>query len=216
MGRTRELQRYLANHMDKTLVNLISILVTGSGLFAVLTKFNVPELSGTFWGHNPFMIKRDAIDTTMTWIFASLALFGLLAQVFAEIVGDALPDRLYTSSSYVVFFIGGLVCTTLLVFLLGSIGKRLARRKWFPRIIESNTEGFRSIQSILANDGWREDQLAHKDSIPDPENYRKKNLEQASQRLAQIEKLLELSNVSDDLEPRIRRLRPYFDEQRAT
>jgi hypothetical protein len=48
--------------MDKTLLDLISLLIAGAGLFAVLTKFNVPQLRATYWDENPYALKRDEID----------------------------------------------------------------------------------------------------------------------------------------------------------
>ena len=35
--------------MDRTIINLVSILVGGAGLFTVLTGFNVPELNMNFF-----------------------------------------------------------------------------------------------------------------------------------------------------------------------
>ena len=35
--------------MDRTIINLVSILVGGAGLFTVLTGFNVPELNVIFF-----------------------------------------------------------------------------------------------------------------------------------------------------------------------
>ncbi|MFA6472823.1 MAG: hypothetical protein WCU00_12360, partial [Candidatus Latescibacterota bacterium] len=55
-------------YIDKTSLNLISILISGAGLFAVLTKYNVPELNMTYLDGNPFAEKREVIDCFMTWI----------------------------------------------------------------------------------------------------------------------------------------------------
>jgi hypothetical protein len=81
--------------MDRTLLNLTTILISGAGLFAVLTKFSVPELRMAFFGENPFAIKREQIEFVMTWIFTSLAISGLLVQVFKEILGNEIPERLH-------------------------------------------------------------------------------------------------------------------------
>jgi hypothetical protein len=59
--------------MDRTILNLLSLIIGGSGIFVVLTKFNVPELNMSFLGENPFAIKRDAIDNVMTWIFTKVS-----------------------------------------------------------------------------------------------------------------------------------------------
>ena len=54
--------------MDKTLLDLISLLIAGAGLFAVLTKFNVRQLRATYFGENPYALKRDEIERVMTWL----------------------------------------------------------------------------------------------------------------------------------------------------
>jgi hypothetical protein len=71
--------------LDETLLNLTTILVSGAGLFAVLTKFSVPELRMRFFDENPFEIKREEIDLVTTWILTLLALVGLILQAFKEI-----------------------------------------------------------------------------------------------------------------------------------
>ena len=65
--------------MDKTSLNIVSIVLGGVGLFVVLTKFSVPELHATFLDSNPFVVKRDVIESFMTWLFTGLTLFGLAA-----------------------------------------------------------------------------------------------------------------------------------------
>ncbi|MDF0673185.1 MAG: hypothetical protein P0120_02415 [Nitrospira sp.] len=111
--------------MDRTLINLLSILVGGAGLFTVLTGFNVPELNMSFWGENPYAVKRDAIDNTMKWMFTLVASLGLVLQIWAEIWGENLPDRLYDSSYYTVFSVIGLVVVGSLVWLLTGVGIKL-------------------------------------------------------------------------------------------
>ena len=45
--------------MDRTILNIVSILIGGAGLVTALTGFNVPQLNMSFWGENPFAVKRD-------------------------------------------------------------------------------------------------------------------------------------------------------------
>ena len=79
--RSQKIEEFISNKimhpfcLDKTLLNLSTILFAGSGLFAVLTKFSVPELNLTIMGGNPYhiKIKREKIEKVMTWIFISLA-----------------------------------------------------------------------------------------------------------------------------------------------
>jgi hypothetical protein len=107
--------------MDRTILNLLSLFIGGSGLFVVLTKFNVPELNMSFLGENPFAIKRDAIENVMTWIFTGVALVGLLLQIFGEIWSDRLPSRQHTIRFYVWFSSASLVAAIAIVFLLTAI-----------------------------------------------------------------------------------------------
>lgn len=80
-------RRYISI-MDKTIINILTFLISGSGFFMALTKFNVPQLNQTFLGTNPFLIKRDKIDSVMTGVFTLLAISGLLLQLYSEIWGE--------------------------------------------------------------------------------------------------------------------------------
>ncbi len=48
--------------LDKTILNLLTLLIAGGGLFAVLTKFDVPQLRMSFLGENLYALKRDVVD----------------------------------------------------------------------------------------------------------------------------------------------------------
>lgn len=85
--------------MDKTSLNLISIVLGGVGLFVVLTKFSVPELHATFLRSNPFAVKRDIIESVMTWLFTGLTLLGLLVQVGVAIWSNRIGERVHTAAS---------------------------------------------------------------------------------------------------------------------
>jgi hypothetical protein len=39
---------------DKIILDLLTILIAGVGLFAILTKFDVPQLRSSFFGENPY------------------------------------------------------------------------------------------------------------------------------------------------------------------
>ena len=52
-----------------------------------------PELNTTFFGSNPFIVKRDAIESMMTWLFTVLTLLGLLLQVFVAVWDDRIEER---------------------------------------------------------------------------------------------------------------------------
>ena len=72
--------------IDRTIINLITLLISGTGIFAALTKYSAPELSKSYWGENPFAFKRDKIDAVMTWIFTILVALGLLFHALTLII----------------------------------------------------------------------------------------------------------------------------------
>jgi hypothetical protein len=197
--------------MDRTILNLLSLIIGGSGIFVVLTKFNVPELNKSFWDENPFAIKRDAIDNVMTWIFTCLALVGLLLQIIGEIFSDRFPERQYTIRFYAWFSFASLLALVAVVFFLTAIGNRIAKRTWMPLIVAKMTDAYNQTRFIIEHDGWRADQMNVKDTLADPTPYRRANFETAESRIAQIEKLLDLPSDGDDLKLRLERLKPYFE-----
>jgi hypothetical protein len=199
--------------MDRIILDLISIVLGGIGLLVVLTKFNVPELNATFIGSNPFAVKRDIINSTMTWLFTALTLLGLLVQVGVAIWGNHIEQRVHTPRFCAVFFVGVLIAAAILVRLLTAAGKCLARRCWHPRIVESQKEVYKAATFIIEHDGWREHQLAVKDTLPDPERQRTTNLEAATEHIEQIEKLLEVPSRSTKLRTRLNGLKPFFEHR---
>jgi hypothetical protein len=199
--------------MDRTSLNLISIVLGGVGLFVVLTKFSVPELHATFLGSNPFAAKRDIIESVMTWLFTGLTLLGLLVQVGVAVWGNQLEERVHTTQFYVVLFVLMLAIGLALVPLLTSVGNRVARRSWLPQAVENQKEVYKAASFVIDHEGWREDQLAVKDTLPDPERYRTANLETATRQVEQIEKLLELPSGSTDLRARLNAIKPFFDHR---
>ena len=183
---------------------------------AALTGFNVPELRQTYFGSNPFALKRDAIENVSSWAFAMLAATALGIQVAAEIWATSLPDRAHSSSYYLIVSSIAAVAVAFVTWLLTRIVRRLARRKWLPQIITSQRELFTRAESFLANDGFYSEQLEEQRSEPgtglDP--VRSRNRAEVITYLEQIEKLVELPPLADSSEgaiaARIQRLRPYF------
>jgi len=196
--------------MDKIIVNLTSILLSGTGFFVVFTKFNVPELRSSFYGQNPFMIKADQIDNVTTWIFTGLAIIGLLIQVLKEIFGMSIPDRIHTVRYYIFFFIIGVFAMVWLTWGFSSVSKLIARQIWLPKIINSHSESFSKALFIVEHDGWREDQIRNKDTLKDSERYKNANYESVERSLKQIERLLDLPKNEDDFSKRIEKLKHYF------
>ena len=70
---------------------------------------------------------------------------------------------------------------------------------------------YKAARFVIEHDGWREDQLAVKDTIPEPERFRTANLENAARQVEQMEKLLEMPPRSTDLRARLDRIKPFFE-----
>lgn len=187
------------------------MVLGGTGLFVVLTKFNVPELNMSFFGTNPFAIKRDEIESVMTWLFTALALVALLVQVGMVIFDDQIEERLHTTYFYIFVLIGSLAVAGVLVLLLTVVGNKLARDRWLPKIVESQMELYETAKFIIEHDGWRKDQLLGKDTIADPNRFRSANRQTAEKHCEQIEKLLDISPDTNDLSQRLMRLKSYFE-----
>ncbi len=146
----------------------------------------------------------------MTWIFSLLAIVGIFVQVFNEIFGDRIPDRLYEVKYYFLFFILGLAAMICTLRILASFGKWIARRSWFPMVLEGQKELFYQAVCIEENNGLREDQLAGEKSFSNIEQCKKANFDTAEKHVLQIEKLLDLPTGYGSIQERIERLRPYF------
>jgi len=197
--------------MDRTTLNIVSIVAGGAGLFVVLTKVNVPELNMTFLGANPFAIKRDAIEGVMTWIFTLLTLAGAVLQLAGEIWRKRFPSGTRSSRFYAVVTVGAVLITTLVVLSLTFLGNRFARRSWQPTVVHEMNDAYEQARFVVEHDGWRADQLDGRQTIADPEPYRRANIESAERSVVEIEQLLELPTVPMDLRLRLQRLQQYFN-----
>lgn len=203
--------RKIIHKIDKNIINLTAILISGTGLFTVLTKFNVPELNASFFGENPFAIKKGIVENTMTWIFSSLALFGLLLRAYVEISENKINKRLHAAGFYYKFLCTGIIIMFFVVIALTKVGNGIARLWWQPVIVDKQKELFQMACAIVKNNGWRDDQLAIKDKINNPEKYKDANWEKVEGYLSQIEKLLDIQvNKKSALPERIEKLKKYF------
>ena len=194
--------------MDKTILDLLSLILSGAGIFSLLTQFYVskpPQLNQTFWDANPFQekynIQEDAKKNTDN-LFLCLAAIGLLLQSYSIINSDQLPNHQYYNRCYWVFLGAGVFISAVIVIGLSQLGKWLAKRKWMPLMIAKQKEVYSQAKDILDNDGYRSDQISQKDHMNDPEKYRTINLETAKSHITQIEDLLGVKKNSDDLKKR--------------
>jgi hypothetical protein len=199
--------------VDRVLINLASIVISGTGIFVVFTKFNVPELRSSYYGEHPFMIKGGAIDRATTWIFTGVAVLGLVLQAVKEIFGRNIPDRMHSVGCYVWFFFGGVVAMMLVVWGLTALARIIARPFWLPKVVDSQREVFSKAVYIVEHNGWRKEQYEKRNSVQNGERLRAANYESVEKSLRQVEKLLDLPRRTGEFGKRIGVLRRYFDKK---
>ncbi|HEC12738.1 MAG TPA: hypothetical protein ENI80_05740 [Acidiferrobacteraceae bacterium] len=151
--------------MDKTILDLSSLLIAGGGLFAVLTKFAVPPLNATYWNENTYALKRDQIDHVMAWLFTGMAGIGILVQFTKLGILYDLPERSYGTATYITVFILGFLVMIIILLLVLKIGHWFAKRRWFPEIVESQRPSYQDAKFIIEHGGWREDQWEQRESF---------------------------------------------------
>jgi hypothetical protein len=198
--------------MDRTLVNVASILVGGAGLLAVLIGFNIPQVDVPFVWENSFRVKQAAIEWTMTWVFTSLTLCGPVLQLGAQIWGADLPERSHHTRYYVIFSVGGLIMVALMVFVLAGFGDWVAKRYWQPRVIAFQQATFERAAFVVEHEGWAPELWDRRESIAKTgkaEWYRAENLRVAEQAVGRIEEVLEI-DAHGELKQRLAALKPLF------
>ena len=198
--------------IDKTILDLCSLLIAGVGIFAVLTKYSVPELGMTFLGTNPFATKHDHIESTMTRYFTGLALTGFAIQGVSIILTGVIKDRLYSASAYAVIFVIGTVLCWPLAKIVAYLARPVARRAWVPEVVQGQLELYDQAVDILKNDGMRSDQLRNGNNFnqEDLARYRKANFDTVEKHLQQIEKLLELEPIKEGQKERLNHIGTIF------
>ena len=198
--------------MDKTLLDLISLLIAGAGLFAVLTKFNVPQLRATYWNDNPYALKRDEIDRVMTWLFTGMAGIGIVVQFVRLGVFYSLPERSYGATTYSLFFGLGIIVMAVAILAVARIGYWIAKKRWFPKTVEGQKPLYQSAKFILEHDGWREDQWEKRADLNEKEKYVAANMDTVCKYWNQIEDLLDCPSGHLQSKDRIRQLGRFFQQ----
>ena len=205
--------RLAEGDMDRTLINLLSVLVGGAGLFTVLTGFSVPELHMSYFGQNPFAVKRDVIENVMNWTFSLVALAGLGLQVWAEIWGSNLTERSHDAKYYAIFSAVGLVVVGLLVWALTGAANMVAKRQWQPTVIALQREVFERAKFASEHDGWTPEHWESRErmSSEEADRLRADNLRSTDEQITQLTKLLEV-DAQGDLRRRVATLEPLFSK----
>lgn len=197
--------------IDKITLDLTTALISVISILNVLTKYNIPEVNIAFWGVNPFALKKDIIDSTMTWIFSLLALIGLSIQLFKILPNIKIPKRLYKTQYYYSFLVIGVLLSWFVVMpIFRSLGHGIAKQIWMPKIVETQKEAFEKTVFIFNHHGWRKDQLKIKDSLDNPEEYINANLQQIDGYISQMEKLFDIKKLPRTRKEKIENLEKYF------
>lgn len=200
--------------IDRTIVNIVSILVGGGGIFAIFTEYQVPELHLAFLDGNPFSQKREIIANAQGLVFTALTLSALVIQLWVQVAGNQLDQRRHELATYLAISVCGLVVLALGVWALSQFGQWWARSEWQPIAIESQREAFERATFVVSHDGWSPEHLAQRDAVVsegNAERYTRGNLDSAVRDLGYIERLLEVESSGTPAE-RIVRLRTFFDK----
>jgi hypothetical protein len=163
---------------DRTMANVISIVLTAVGVLVVFTKYSVPEVNMTFYGANPFTWKREIIESAMTWIFTAVTLVGLAIQGWAEIF--ELPTRSHTRPFYLLFTLSSIFMSVLLTLVLTAAGHTIAKRSWLPRVLVWYSGSYNWVDFMLTHKGMSADELTELGKIPKAQQSEyQRNWEQA-------------------------------------
>lgn len=111
---------------------------------------------------------------------------------------------------YVLFFAVGAVLMMGIGFVLRKLCMAQARKSWFSKLRNQMRETYESSLFIIENDGWRPDQVEVKETLNNPEMYRNANFESADSRIATLQKVFDIPDVSGDRRPKIATLREIF------
>ena len=197
--------------MDKTILSLATILISGAGVIGSLISYEPPELNATYLDFNPFAYKKSEIDKLLKRAFVYLALFGLVIQVYPFFFAG-LPDQKYTLNCYLLIFVVGAVVMAGLALGIRKLCITRARKSWLPELRSRMKEMYESSLFIIENDGWRPDQMQLKDQMSDPETYRNANFQSADSRITTLQKMFDIPDVPGDRKAKITSLREIFEE----
>lgn len=196
---------------DKTFLNILALLIAGAGIFAVLTKFSVPQLNMNYWDENLHAVKKDIIENVMNWIFTILALFGLLIQAITIIYEKKLTSE-YFPRKYIIIFLLGLLCMVGIVYAFSEFGRYIAKKQWWPEIIQSQSQSYKKVGEIIQNGWFNAEEFKEINQYSEEEKSRinsERKLE-CKEILNQIEDLLEVDNKPKTIKKRYEKLYKFF------
>lgn len=206
------LKNIFIKNVDKTMLLIISAMITFFGALFTFIKYSPPELCMSFWGSNPFTIKANIINTMRTKVFFTFTIIGIVMQFTTAMYGDCLTKKLYGYKFYILYTVCIIISVVLLAGIVNTVSKVFAKRKWLPKIVEIHKEMFYSSKFIIDHDELREDQIKNIDKLENIDNFRKSNFRTAEGRISQIENILEVNNNEKNLTSRVNNLKKYFRE----
>ena len=175
--------------LDKTMLNLLSLVIAAHGILFALVRFNPREAIMTFFDKNLYLLKRDIIDDCKKFIFAIVTIAGLAIQAI-PILHQHIPERIYPVQYYPRWTLTILILTFLISLILEYasrlLGKRVSRRRLIPEL----KPNFEIARDVIEN-----------------RTEKKYDLEGI---LNRIEDLLDLHPATENLEERFMELSEYF------
>jgi hypothetical protein len=179
--------------LDKTLVDIISMTIGTVGLIGAITKYDFPKARRSVYGENLFRFKEDVINNQVTLFFTFYAAIGLLFQIISnDILGDEIPDRLYSKGFYLLALAISLILIASLIPLIKRLSRWSAKSRWQPEIIKKAKDNFTLAKRLVEEN-------------QDPaENKR------ATEITDWLEELLEMKSHKQDLKSRLEFFEPYF------
>lgn len=174
---------------DKTMLNLLSLVIAAGGIISGLLKYNPTETMMSFYGKNLYLLKRNIIEAWKNGIFATVTLCGLAIRAIS-ILSPHTPERIYPLQYYPGYS-AVLIILAVVVFCIlyrASIlwGKTRSRRRLVPEL----KPAFENARDVIEN-----------------RTEKKYDLEGI---LSRIEDLLDMHPATEDVEKRFTELKRFF------
>jgi len=178
--------------IDKTIIDLISIAITGSGIFAALAEYSSEEINKSYLGSNPHAVKAGIINSVITKFFLAWATLGTLIQVVSIVFEPLIPPRANQPIHYLILFMSLVVFMWLAMKVSVLIAHKVAKRIWYSPAVQSKKASFKNIQESIVKENPAV-------------------VKSAEHHLADIESLLEINPKSRNLSDRVKILIPIFE-----
>ena len=192
--------------IDKTIVQIVSIVIASTGLFAALSRYHSREARQAFWGDSPFILKKEMIDGVLSLCYASWTLVGFIIQWILVIFNPNMPIRIYRLLDYILLSVTIVVCSIIVIKILSRIGYWIARPKWKYDAIKQMRANYLNAKYIVEHDGWREDQYDQREHISNAQDVININYKEAKETIERQLKLYDIKVVSLDLYEQIEKL----------